>query len=207
MLGSPTNAMPDPTGRDPVNVLDSVFMPVGVNTARVKREQGVSPLDGSAGRRRPSARIDAIPKRTGTFSVFKPSGLRPWATPLTIGSFVLMTGTGVLMFFDVVPGYVTVVHEWLSWLFVLGVLAHVLLHHRPFMRHLGTGWGRGSAVMFTVLLVASNLSFGQITAPQLKWPISEALIEARLSVLADLTRRNDAQLLRKLAAHGYQRSC
>jgi hypothetical protein len=59
-----------------------------------------------------------------------------------------------------------------------------------------------NAVMFTVLLMASNLSFGQITAPRLKWPISEALIEAWLSGLDDLTQRNDAQLLRKLAAHG-----
>ncbi|MNR38623.1 hypothetical protein D3C85_1567410 [compost metagenome] len=33
----------------------------------------------------------------------KPFTLRTWSTPLTIGSFILMAVTGVLMFFDVVP--------------------------------------------------------------------------------------------------------
>lgn len=36
--------------------------------------------------------------------MFKSASLRSWATQLTIGTFVLMAGTGVLMFFDVVPG-------------------------------------------------------------------------------------------------------
>jgi len=134
--------------------------------------------------------------------MFKLASLRSWATPLTIGTFVLMTGTGVLMFFDIVPGYVAFAHEWLSWLFVVGVVAHTLLNFRSFARHLAGRWGRTSLVVFTAVLVVSTLSFGRITAPQLKWPISEALIETPLSVLAEVTRRDDAQLLQELAAQG-----
>ena len=59
-----------------------------------------------------------------------------------------------------------------------------------------------AVVAFTAVLTISTLSFGRITAPQLKWPISEALIDANLSLLAELTHRNDAQLVRELAAQG-----
>ncbi len=128
--------------------------------------------------------------------------LRSWATPLTIGASALMVGTGVLMFFDIVPGYVTFVHEWLSWVFVLGAGAHIVVNSRPFLRHLKTGWGRANVALFLALLVISTFSFGRITAPQLKWPISEALIAAPISILADLTRRDDAEVLRILNGHG-----
>ncbi|MCG8276943.1 hypothetical protein [Stenotrophomonas sp. NLF4-10] len=36
----------------------------------------------------------------------------------------------------------------------------------------------------------------------MKWPISNALIEAPLSALADVTRTDPAELLAKLKAHG-----
>ena len=46
--------------------------------------------------------------------------LRGWATTLTIGSFVLMVGTGLLMFFALDRGLVVVIHQWFSWLFLAG---------------------------------------------------------------------------------------
>lgn len=134
--------------------------------------------------------------------MFNPASLRSWATPLTIGTFILMTGTGVLMFFDIVPGYVAFAHEWISWLFLVAVVAHMVLNHRSLTRHLAGRWGRASVAVFAVMLAVSTLSFGRLTAPQLKWPIAAALFDARLSTLAELTRRNDAQLLGRLAAHG-----
>lgn len=132
----------------------------------------------------------------------KPFGLRTWSTPLTIGSFFLMAITGVLMFFDVVPGYISFAHEWSSWLFLLGAGGHIAVNYRPFTRHLQSNWGRANVAIFTIVLVASTFSFGRITAPQLKWPISEALMEAPLSTLADVTRTDRANLLAKLEEHG-----
>lgn len=37
--------------------------------------------------------------------------LRTWATPLTVGAFLLMAATGVLMFFGYDRGLTAVVHE------------------------------------------------------------------------------------------------
>jgi hypothetical protein len=132
----------------------------------------------------------------------KPFTLRTWSTPLTIGSFILMSVTGVLMFFDIVPGYVSFAHEWFSWAFVIGAVAHIVVNFKPFTKHLRSNWGRANVAIFSIIVVVSMYSFGQITAPQLKWPISNALIDAPLSALADITRTDHAVLLDKLKAHG-----
>lgn len=132
----------------------------------------------------------------------KPFSLRTWSTPLTIGSFILMAITGVLMFFDVVPGYLTFAHEWGSWLFLVGAGGHVAVNFRPLMNHLRSNWGRANVAIFVIVLVISTFSFGRITAPQLKWPISNALVEAPLSALASLTRTDSQEIVAELRTHG-----
>lgn len=136
--------------------------------------------------------------------MFRPSSLRPWATPVTIGAFVLMATSGVMMFFEVLPGYITSAHKWLSWLFLLGTGAHIILNNRALVRHLGSAWGRASLAVFTLALIVSTFSFGQVTASQFETHVSRTLVEAKLSTLADLTRTNETALLRKLAAHGVE---
>ena len=181
-----------------MNLIDSVFMPVGVNTAYATRRYSAAPPALSRGHQRSPGNTSM----TETMIMFRPASLRPWATPLTIGAFVLMAISGVMMFFEVMPGYVTSGHKWLSWLFLLGAGAHIILNNRALVRHLGSAWGRASLTVFTLALIVSTFSFGQVTVSQLEGRISRRLVEARLSTLADLTQTNEAGLLRKLAAHG-----
>ena len=61
--------------------------------------------------------------------------LRTWAGPLTIGSFGVVATTGILMFFHADSGSMKLAHEWLGWLLVLGVIAHVVLNKDFFL-----GW-------------------------------------------------------------------
>ena len=63
----------------------------------------------------------------GTAAARPKLSLRTWATPATIGAFVLMAGTGVLMFFGWRGGLTEEAHEWLSWLFLAGVVAHLVV--------------------------------------------------------------------------------
>ncbi len=130
--------------------------------------------------------------------------LRAWATPLTIGSFILMTVTGILMFFDVVSGYITFAHEWFSWIFVIGSGAHIAVNLRPFKNHLKSNWGRACVAICSVVLVASAFSWGRITLPQLKWPIADALVNAPITALAQIKRTEPDALLQKLEKHGFK---
>jgi len=56
----------------------------------------------------------------------RPITVRTWATPLTIVAFLLMAVTGVLMFLDVEFRLVTIAHQWLSWLFLIGAVSHII---------------------------------------------------------------------------------
>jgi hypothetical protein len=49
---------------------------------------------------------------------------REWVTPLMIGAFILVTATGVLMFFHLDRGFNKFAHEWLSGLLLVGVALH-----------------------------------------------------------------------------------
>lgn len=132
----------------------------------------------------------------------RPITVRTWATPLTIGVFLLMSVTGVLMFFDVEFGLVTIAHQWLSWLFLLGAVAHIVANARPFQNHLKSRWGKTSVAVFAILLAASMFSWGRITGPQLKQPIIEAIADAPLSALAGTTRTTPEALIAKMKARG-----
>ena len=128
--------------------------------------------------------------------------LRKWATPLTIGSSILISGTGVLMFLEMDRGVMVVMHQWLSWLFLLGIGGHIAANLRPLKSHLRSRWGIGSVVAFTIALAASFFSWGFVTGPQLERPIEEALVNAPLSTLASLTDTIPDALVLRLRIHG-----
>ena len=50
----------------------------------------------------------------------RPLTLRGWATPLIIGAFILMAGTGVVIFFKFDNGLMAPIHRLFSWVFLLG---------------------------------------------------------------------------------------
>ena len=127
---------------------------------------------------------------------------RTWATPLTMGSFLLIAVTGILMFFEWERGLMTVVHQWFSWLLVAGAVGHIAVNIRPLKNHLKSYWGKASVLAFAAILVLSVSSWGTITGPQIKRPIEQALVAAPLSALAGLTGTSPEALLQRLATRG-----
>jgi hypothetical protein len=128
--------------------------------------------------------------------------LRKWATPLTIGAFFLMAVTGVLMFFHIDRGLISGAHEWLSWLFLIGVTAHVIANFRPFMNSLKSGWGRTSVSVFGAVLVASLFTWGAHTGGQFLAALQKGLVSVPLTSLAVMTHTEPHLLEHRLHAHG-----
>jgi hypothetical protein len=127
---------------------------------------------------------------------------RSWATPLTISGFILMAGTGVLMFFGYDRGITGIVHQWMSWAFLMGAGGHVIANWLPLKKHLRSSWARLTTVTFVAVLAASCFSWGLITGPQLEEPIELSLADAPLSALASVRRVSPEVLVAKLAAQG-----
>ncbi len=117
-----------------------------------------------------------------------------------------MSVTGIAMFFDWEPGLTTVVHQWMSWIFLFAVIVHVAVNFRPFKLHLKALWGQGSITLFSLILIMSFFTWGQITGPQMKDKIELLLVDASLSALAELSNESSADLIRRFQNNGLDAS-
>lgn len=128
--------------------------------------------------------------------------LRSWSTPLTVGAFFLMAATGVLMFFGWNVGLITVVHQWLSWTFLVGAFGHIVANIRPLTNHLSSRAGKIIVIAFSAILIASFFTWGLVTGPQLERPIVLALVNTPLSTLATMTNTSTGALIERFKDHG-----
>src|SRR5512147_1119862 len=60
---------------------------------------------------------------------------RKWATPITIGAFVISGVSGMFMFFKINFGLLRVAHEWISVLFVIGGIFHIVANYQPLKKY------------------------------------------------------------------------
>lgn len=89
------------------------------------------------------------------------SKMRKWATPITIGAFILSAVTGIMLFFKLNLGMVKVVHEWMSWLLVGGTVFHVIANGRLFAGYFSTHLGRAIIVVFILFTCAALIPLGE----------------------------------------------
>jgi Domain of unknown function (DUF4405) len=129
---------------------------------------------------------------------------REWATPLTIGAFGFMSVTGVLMFFHLDRGLNKLAHEWLGWIFVVGVAAHAIVNWKSFTRYfLANGIGRAIIGLSAIVLAGSFVSLpssgGEGPPPVLAM---RAVTKAPIASVAPLTGRTAEQLIDQLSKAG-----
>ena len=138
-------------------------------------------------------------------TVVRLSRWRQWSTPLSMGVLVLMSGTGILMFFEQESlGIITVTHQWFSWLFLFGIGTHVAANLNSFKKHLKSNIVRLNVLAFTLIFVASLSSWGMITGPQLERPIELALVYAPISALADVVQVEQDALIERFRINGIE---
>lgn len=134
--------------------------------------------------------------------------LRRWATPLVIGSFMLMSITGVMMFFHIEAGIIKAAHEWLSWAMLIAVGLHLVIHWRAFSRYFSQKAAIGVIGLFAVVTVASMLitggeeRHGPPGGGKGSMAIVQVLLNAPLDKLAGVTGSTVEGLQAKLQEQG-----
>jgi len=126
--------------------------------------------------------------------------LRSWATPLTIGSFLLIAVTGVLMFFHLNTGLNKAAHEWLGWFLLVGVGAHLWLNWRAFSTYFNR---RGALAIMGVFVAVLLASFAPISGGEAELPIRqmvENMTQAPLESVAVVAGKTPDAVLADLAA-------
>lgn len=140
------------------------------------------------------------PQTIRNTKISKKSQLRDWVTPLTTGSFVLTTVTGLLLLFKVQLGQIKFVHEWLSILFVIGAILHVVVNWRPMTRSFSRPRARVILTVYALLICATLFIPGQKrgTIPPAK---SLAMFQhsslAAVALAADRTPEEAVQILER----------
>lgn len=132
---------------------------------------------------------------------------RDWTTPVTMGAFVLMAVTGVLMFFHLDSGLNKEAHEWLSWVFLGGVGMHVYTNRAGFKRHFTVG-RKGLAIVAAgaLLTVASFWSPADEKAGGLppSAMVMQVVTQAPLLEVAGLAGKSVDQVVAELQQAGFQ---
>lgn len=112
--------------------------------------------------------------------------LRSWATPLMIGSFLVMAVTGILIFLHLDSGLNKTLHEWAGLVLLAAAAAHVALNWRPFTLYFRRPLAR---VLIGAGALALALSFIPVSGQGSLTPgkVFAALGSARIETLAELT--------------------
>ncbi len=129
------------------------------------------------------------------------STLRTWATPLTIGSFLLMAVTGLLMFFHLDGTLNKVAHEWAGWIMVAGVLAHVVLNWRAFSIYFKRPVAVTIMAVSAVVLAGSFVPASGGGNPVR--PVMMAISQATVGAVIELSGVPQQEALSRLSAAGY----
>lgn len=129
---------------------------------------------------------------------------REWVTPITTGAFFLSAATGILLFFHMNSGAIKVVHEWLSWILVGGVVLHMVPNFSGLKMRLSTKRGTLIVGAFAAILAVSILlPTGKHGEPPFMQPV-RALSQAPLTTLAQVAQIPPQQLLERLSKAGLQ---
>ena len=114
--------------------------------------------------------------------------LRSWATPLVVGSFLLMGATGVAMSFNMETPLMKGLHEWAGWAMLAAGGAHLVLNWRGVTTYIRRPLAGGIMGLGAVLLGLSLLPIAREGGPS---ATIEAMIgavgAAPVTVLAELT--------------------
>lgn len=127
---------------------------------------------------------------------------RNWATPLTIGAFLLMAVTGILMFFHLDIGLNKEAHEWLGWAMVLGVAAHVAANWSGFARHFQRTSTKAIVGLFALVLAGSFFLGGEEGGSPARLAI-QTLTQAPIDQVAALRGESSIALVTRLQAAGF----
>lgn len=128
---------------------------------------------------------------------------REWATPLTIGCFIIMSITGILMFFHYDQGLNKIFHQWVSWAFIGGVFVHILSNWPTFPRYFTTEVvGRTLIVTSIIILSASFYSWGVSKDDSPAFLALRSVSKVPITQLAELTGTSTDSLIRALSMSG-----
>ncbi|MDF1620790.1 DUF4405 domain-containing protein [Pseudothioclava nitratireducens] len=130
--------------------------------------------------------------------------LRAWATPLVIGSFLVMAVTGSLMFFHLEFGMMKQIHEFAGFAMVAGGLAHLVLNWRAFTLYFRRPVGSAIMALGAVVLGLSMMLSGGEAGGNPMVRVMGVMGQSRVAQLAELSGQEPQAVLAALKEAGFE---
>ncbi|MCV6589537.1 MAG: DUF4405 domain-containing protein [Marinobacterium sp.] len=127
---------------------------------------------------------------------------RPWSTPLTIASALVVAISGVIMFFHLGDSLVKGAHEWIGMLFVIAMVLHILQHWPAFRRYFAQ---RKGVIVISAVLLASTGFVAASALSTSKHPahlVVDTVLSLPLEKVAVINDITTAQLQQQLDTAG-----
>jgi len=132
---------------------------------------------------------------------------KEWATPLTAGAFIVMSVTGLLLFFEAETGFNKPAHEWVGLVMVTAVVLHAIVNWKALKNHfVNNKMGRALIILGAVFTLMSFYSGpkGEGKEKNPNQMMAEQVIKSPLTKLAVFIDQPVENLVNKLKAHGFE---
>ena len=130
------------------------------------------------------------------------STMRKWATPFIVGAFALSAVTGIMLFFKVNVGMIKPVHEWLSWLLVIGTIFHLAANWKFLIQCISSPLGKGIIGVFLLVLCASFIPHSDKQGGPPSARISDLMGRTSLSFMAQVAGHEPDEMVAMLREQG-----
>jgi hypothetical protein len=130
------------------------------------------------------------------------SEMRNWATPLTIGTFIVTGVSGILLFFKINLGISKEIHEWIGILMVLGCIIHSISNWKAFKNYFTKPVGLTVVGIFLVLGAISFVTSGQSEGGISPRQIFQTMQNIPLTTAAQVVKSNPEAIKAKLEDKG-----
>ncbi len=126
---------------------------------------------------------------------------RKLATASTIGTFLVASLTGLLLFFEIATGSIRATHEWISILFLLAVLFHVYIHKKIFLKYFQ---GKDIVPVLVGLFLGASLFIAAYNDIYAAGAIFDSVIDSELKEVVFLFDVNINDAVMVLEAEGVE---
>lgn len=127
---------------------------------------------------------------------------RKWSTPITIGSFIIVGVSGILMFFKIRFGLLTVAHEWISIVLVIGSIFHIAGNFDAFKRYFKKPVSLAAISIITLIGIAAFAVPGNSHERKPILDLTEKMQNISLTLAAQITETDPGSIQTHLKSHG-----
>ncbi|GHV03906.1 hypothetical protein AGMMS50229_04120 [Campylobacterota bacterium] len=128
--------------------------------------------------------------------------LKKFSTPIAFGVFLIITISGVLMFFHIKTAGLVALHEWLGLAFVLSIGLHLLNHKKPTVSYITRPVALGTVAVIVLLSAGFYLLVPEKAGGSSAKMIVKQTINAPISVSAGLFGISSDEAAARLLASG-----